>query len=783
MARKSLSSSLWTVALLAVPSASIGIPASAADAIVTVVDPPKFEITNSRVSVWYEPEQGMWGMAARDGSVALAESVVAVRLGDQDIRTSGSSQCSAHREQGRDALGDYVRLKVVHTGLPFLEELVWTATLRPGTAYSVFALSARAEPDAPGALRGLDILNLAGESSLQFGAERDRWMCFRDSGHQGGTGVVPYFDAEQATYSSPATLMVHDGRAGQSLLLGWLSWAGSNPSVQLAGSKSQGITSVSAQCAYHADRLKQAASEPLLVSVEPDPLAALEQYAQEVRRVNDPPIRQDTVLGWLSWYCSRLTMTEEFVLDNARIIAGRFRAYGVDTMQADHGWEYRDIVGHWVANDRFPHGMKWLGDELSRLDLKLGIWMAASCVSEFAPFYSEHPGALIRNADGTPKVFVERWHWAPHGRVFSLDPTDPDAQQHYRHSLQALMDAGSRYYKVDFIGRAGDTGALFHDPGRARGNPMLRYEMQQIRDEIGADSWLRYCSSPTNAYCGIVNIGGATMDIGNASGNWDHLQRYHQQLASCWYKHRTFWHNEPDALIVGEGGENEARLRCAWLALSGGVVALGDDLTRIPPERMAMIPKCLPPYNVAARPLDLFEQSRARIWDLAVRTPWDAYHVVGLFNLDQQEVSVPIPLARLGLDGVPVVAWEFWTQSPICPNGGDLNVTIPGCDCRVVAVREAKEHPQALATDMHLTMGAVELSKVTWNANTRTLSGRALRAPGEKGTVFVHIPEGYEAIEDGSVRADGILAVPLEFTDREVAWSVPFSVSDSGNTL
>ena len=769
----------WIEVLAVVLSVLAVSPACAEEAVATALNPPKFEIANSRVSVWYDAERGLWGMASRDGSILLTNGAPGVQLGGQGIRLPESSACSAQREEGRDDLGDYVRLKVAFMGLPSLEELVWSATLRPDTPHAVFAVSARAKPGAPGPLQSIQVLTPFEEPPFQFGAERDRWVCFCDSGHQGGTRVTPCFDGEQASYSSPATLMVHDPPAGQSLLLGWLSWAGSNPSVQLTATRAHGLTSLSAQCFYYADGLDGAVSEPLLVSIEPDPLAALERYAQEVRVANNPPIRQDTVMGWLSWYCSRLAMTEEFVLGNAKVVAERFRPYGVDTMQVDHGWEYRDVVGHWVANDRFPHGMNWLSDELRNLDLKLGIWIAASCVSEFTPFYAEHPEALVRNADGTPKVFIEKWHWAPHGRVFSLDPTDPGAQQHYRESLQPLVDAGVRYYKVDFIGSAGNTDGVFRDPKQLRGYPMLRYEMQEIRDVVGADSWLRYCSAPTNAYCGIVNIGGATVDIGNASGNWDHLRGYHQQLSTCWYKHRTFWHNEPDALIVGEGGENEARLRCAWLALSGGVVALGDDLTKIAPERMAMIPFCLPSYDVAARPLDLFEQSPARIWDLTVRRPWDTYHVVGLFNLTPEEVSVQIPLARLGFGNVPVLGWEFWTQSPAAAGDGKLAVTIPAFDSRVISVHQAQERPCVLATDMHLTMGGAELSDVAWNASEHTLSGVAVRAPGAKGTVFVHVPEGYEPIDKGAVRSDRILTIPLEFTSREAAWSVAFRASDS----
>lgn len=780
MDKRIFGSRRWMLLLSAMVAVLAGSPASHGDGVVTVLNPPRFEIDNGRVTVWYDSGQAVWGMTARDGSVSFSNGVSGVQLGDEESRADRSSVCSAQRELGHDALGDYVRLQVTYPGLPQLDELVWNATLRPDASYAVFSVSARVRSGVPETLRGIRVLGLTEDSAVQFGAKRDCWACFIDSGHQGGTRVAPCFEGEQASHSSPATLLLHDAAAGQSLLLGWLSWGGSNPGVQFTASKAGGVTAVSADCVCHADGLAQLTSEPFFVSVESDPLAALEQYAREVCRANNPPIREDTLMGWLSWYCSRLTMTEEFVLANARVVAGQFRAYGVDTMQVDHGWEYRDVVGHWIANDRFPHGIDWLADELKRLDLQLGVWIAASCVSEHTPFFAGHPNALIRNADGAPSVFVEKWHWAPHGRVFSLDPTDPDARQHYRDSLQPLVDAGVRYYKVDFIGSSGSPSGVFRDPQRTRGFPMLRYEMQQIRDVIGADSWLRYCSAPSNPYCGIVNIGGATVDIGNATGNWEHLRNYHMQLSSCWYKHRTFWHNEPDALIVGEGAENEARLRCAWLALSGGVVALGDDLTRAAPARLAMISKCLPPYDVAARPLDLFEQSPARIWDLTVNAPWDTWHVVGLFNLDQEEISVQLPLARFGLDGVPVTAWEFWTQSMVGAGQNPLTVTVPGYDSRVVAVRRARPHPQILGTDMHLTMGGVDVPEAAWNAGELTLSGIAARVPGAQGTVFVRVPDGYEPVEAGLMRGEGVLAVPIEFADREATWSAAFRAAGNG---
>ncbi len=783
--------------------------------------PPMAEIRNEFVRVRFDLAKGAWGLSEVDGGGRLDGSVPAVRLSQGEVTAAQATSRKAQSERGRDALGACARLVVTHAGIPGLDALVWTATLRPRSRYAVLQVAVRLPDDAGGqrvngemgqravaaatdaaagasavageaagtagsvgavgeaeAVRGIEILNAAGGEGVRFGAAPAGWMLFTDTGGQGGTGVAPFFAKEQAEHASPATLAVYDAAGGETLLLGWLSWVAGNPSLRLAGSRAAGLAAVRAGCAYHpgaGSPAREVASEPLFVGFPGDPLAALEEYAGEVRERNHPPIRPDTVSGWLSWYCSRLKMTEEFVLGNARVIAECFRAYGVETMQVDHGWEHRDIVGHWVANDRFPHGMPWLGEQLEGMGVKLGIWMAASRVSEFAPFFAEHPEAVIHKADGGPWAFIEHWTWAPHGKVYNLDPTHPLAQAHLRRSLRGLMDAGCRYYKVDFIGSAGVTDGVFHDAGRARGNPMTRLEMQQIRDAIGPESWLRYCSSPSNVYCGIVNIGGATMDIGNAGGNWEHLRKYHQQLGSFWYKHRTFWHNEPDALIVGEGGENEARMRCAWLVMSGGVVALGDDLTKIAPERMALIPLCLPAYDVAARPLDLFEQIPSRVWDLHVAQAENDTHVLALFNLDEEAREIAVPLERLGLAGVPCAGWEFWTRSAVPVGDAEVCVTVPARDCRIVAVRRLSDRPQVVGTDMHLAMGAVDLAAVKWDGRRRVLSGIGRRAPGAKGRVFVRVPEGWRCTAGAVEVSAGVVSVPLQFAGSEAAWEVRFT--------
>ncbi len=532
-------------------------------AVVPIV-PSEFQIDNGLIRVSYDAATGLWDIASlKNGDEHITGNRLGVKFSKIPVRSTDTCQRHAEQEEGSDGLGRYRRLKVTHRGLPYLEKLVWSATLRPGLPYAVIQAAVRLKPDAPSPVRTIELVNCLDRSHLKFGSAPETWMCFRDSGNQGGTDVTAMFKKEeQSSQSHRATVAIHEPSTGRTLLVGWSSWIASNPRIDLAANKTGGLTSLDACCDYYENAVStNVATEPLLIGFSSDPLVALEQYAREVREANHPPIRKDTVMAWLSWYCARLKMTEQFVVDNAQIVTDHFRAYGVDTIQVDHGWQYKDLVGNWVHNEKFPHGMKWLGEELEKRGLSLGIWMAVGEVSEFVPFAAEHPDALIHDSKG--RLIGREWFFKPHGQEYDLDPTHPAAQAHYRRSLGHLMDAGCRYYKIDFIGNSGNMMGVFHDPNRPRGIPMARYEMEQIRKIIGPNSWLRYCSSPTDTYCGIVNIGGATLDIDNARGNWEQNRQYQRQLGSCWYKHRTFWHNEPDALIVGEGEINEARVRCA----------------------------------------------------------------------------------------------------------------------------------------------------------------------------------------------------------------------------
>jgi hypothetical protein len=288
------------------------------------------------------------------------------------------------------------------------------------------------------------------------------------------------------------------------------------------------------------------------------------------------------------------------------------------------------------------------------------------------------------------------------------------------------------------------------------------------------------CNAPLNPVAGLCDAAWTHRDVGNPGVGWEHLRGWANDFACRYHVSGKFYWSDPDYLQVGQGDLDETRIRMAWVALGGGPAFLSDRLPEVPEERLALIPKCLPSYRRCARPLDLFTRDGyARVWDLPVSAAWGDWHVLGLFNLEEEDLRVPVNLADAGLaDGQSVVIWDFFQERPLGEVaaaddlGLTLKVPVPRTSCRVLRLAPKLERPFVLSTDMHLTQGGVELPAVAWDAKTMTLSGTARRAPGMAGRVFVYVPEGYAPVTG---KAQGrVLAVPVAFTAAEAGWHVTF---------
>jgi hypothetical protein len=99
----------------------------------------------------------------------------------------------------------------------------------------------------------------------------------------------------------------------------------------------------------------------------------------------------------------------------------------------------------------------------------------------------------------------------------------------------------------------------------------------------------------------------------------------------------------------------------------------------------------------------------------------------------------------------------------------------------VYRLTEDMGQPVILGTDMHVLMGEMEIDQCEWDPAQKTLSGRAIRPHGEKGSVFIYAPpklavanpKGYYLGHDARDNSL-IIRCHLDFKEGSAGWNIKF---------
>jgi hypothetical protein len=583
---------------------------------------------------------------------------------------------------------------------------------------------------------------------------------------------APEGDAEQ-TYQSGGLLAFSPPKSNTAMAVGMLSAEGGVPEITAKFLPGKGGASLRAGFDYHARPLADGETlvlDPVWLSAE-DRFLALEHYGDAVAALAPKPLRTATNALWCSWYPIRMTLSEEITLANARIAAEHFKPLGMDVIQLDHGWQRGDICGDWVVNERFPHGLKWLADELrTKYGMKLGLWVAPTQVAETSQLFREHPEYLKLDAAGKPALYGN-WFWKPNPRMARLDVGRPGAEQWLEETFARLSAEGAAYYKIDFIS----------------GTPSLHRAMKAIRRGAGESAWIRFCQTPPLLSAGVASSAYIGDDTGDAGiGYWMDVMRKNAPLlaASYWVNGRLYQREICDMSVGLKAPVEEARFRMTIMTLGGCSISFSDDFRDLDLPRIRMMQKCLPPGNPPARPLDLYERALPSVWHMRCKNDAGEWDALGLLNFEDQPREIAVDLAALGYPAdAEVLAFEFWEDKFLGPQRGRIALTLAPRTARILLVRPKPDRPQLLATDMHLLGGWHEVERMNWNPQELVLSGRYRRAAGLEGKAFFYVPDSYRPLVDSPAAKGNVRLTPLDknlllqevrFDQSERDWAIPF---------
>lgn len=113
--------------------------------------------------------------------------------------------------------------------------------------------------------------------------------------------------------------------------------------------------------------------------------------------------------GWMSWNVYFDTAGERENLDEARVGARFLRPFGLEIWSIESWQEnsprlpvsdFHNLTLE-SSKTKFPHGMKWLAEQIRGLGFRPGIWTVPFGTGDRA-YYEAHRGMFLHHPDGTP---------------------------------------------------------------------------------------------------------------------------------------------------------------------------------------------------------------------------------------------------------------------------------------------------------------------------------------------------------------------------------------------
>ena len=377
-------------------------------------------------------------------------------------------------------------------------------------------------------------------------------------------------------------------------------------------------------------------------------------------KVGDRMIALTPPMGWNSWNCWALSVSQEKVMSSAQALIDKGLAdYGYCYMNIDDGWEAekRNPDGTIAVNEKFP-SMKALGDWLHERGLKFGIYSSPgdyTCGGYLGSIDHELQDAESYNSWGVDYL---KYDWCGYGRAHAKE-RDKGVASYVRPYL--LMQKFLREQPRD----------IFYS--------LCQYGMADVWE------WGRFVDANSWRTTGdITDTWGSMYDIG-----------FRRQAGLAPYAAPGHW-NDPDMLIVGKVGWS-ANLRDSrltpdeqythitlWTLLASNML-IGCDIAQMDDFTIGLLCN----HEVNAVNQDILGKQADRVskdGDIEVwaRPLSDGSQAIGIFNVGNEDLQFDIKKLAPNAASAGTIR-DLWRQKDLTAD--ELNCTIPSHGCKYLKVK------------------------------------------------------------------------------------------------
>jgi len=461
------------------------------------------------------------------------------------------------------------------------------------------------------------------------------------------------------------------------------------------------------------------------------------------------------ICGWLSYYCLFEDPDEQQVLAIADFAAEHLVPFGMEYFSVEM-WQANHLQtpvqpNYWSVDYRkFPHGMKWLMDEIRKRGLKPGLWAVLFGTGDEV-FHAMWRELFLHDEAGNP--------WQNWSGYYLLDPTRTEVKQMMSRYVRLMTDEwGAEYLKLDGLSlRSGSSYSegFFQVPEVQQSFAVpaqdpFRDCLLGLREAMGPDCYFLACGGDWQGACvGVADGARISSDVFyyGETPDWSSVVHSVREAVRNVFFHNILWHNDPDIVAVRPPLPlSEAAAWTTALALLGQVMFDSDILPDLDKERVGLLQQVMPVVN--ARPSQLYALELQPIIDLKVARPFGQWDVVGVFNWEEEgieEETFVVELSALGLDSQQdYLIYNYAERSVQVVSNGSFSVTLPPHGYAVFSVHKLQQVPQVISTNRHVAQGAICLEQVTWHPRLVELTGKSRVVGRHPYVLSVWVPEGYE---------------------------------------
>lgn len=642
--------------------------------------------SNTKVSLdkWtfeYNPQNKTIDIKAGD-NYSLKGLYASFQYNGEVITSKDYTKADMTREKVENAFGNIPAVKVVYTGknLPRLEQIFFPV---PGKNYFLteFTLIGGSDDVESNRMAPINVdempqlLDAGTNRALFIPFDNDKWVRYQS--HP--------LDFEKLTSYEVTAVFNNENRKG--FVVGSVEHDNWKTAVEMVPADTNNIKSLTCYGGV-ADELtrdskqhgalkgKSIKSPLVLFGVFDDWRMGLEEFAAANASANPPKAWEKAVpFGWNSWGVLQFDLTYQKALEVSNFFKDNLQNNNFHNSDntvyigLDSGWnsfsekELTSFVDQCKANGQIA-GVYWT---------PFTDWgKQAENVIRDAPEYKYKDAYLYAN--GKPQEL---------DGAYALDPTHPAIEAQMKKTSELFRRCGFEYVKMDFMTHGAMEADHWYNPEIQTGIQGYNYGMALLNKYFG-DMYINLSISPIFPahYAQSRRI---------ACDAWNKIKdtEYTMNAVSYgWWLDRVYQYNDADHIVLRGATEGENRARITSAIITGLYIA-GDDFSaggsKEGKERaekyLTNTDVNLVADGISFRPV---EGNGVNSENQFVKWKDDALYYV-VFNYGEEEISVDIPLERIGLNHSEAYkAKELWSGESM-----DIHktLTVPGKDVKLIIIK------------------------------------------------------------------------------------------------